>query len=150
MSEPAAKKRISRRTIIIIVVILLLLAGGGAVYYFFFSDKAKEKKILKQKAEDLKNKPASDQHADNSSSASGNDTFPLDKGSQGENVLYLQRALNKMVPVGYKKIPENSKFGDDTYKAVITWVGTKYYPVTQANWTAIMNKANNLSSGLKK
>lgn len=140
MSETPAKKGMSRRTIIIIVVVLVLLASAGAVYYFFFSDAAKTKKLKKDAKKKLET-PAQQEQPKNTPAPAG-DAFPLVKGSKGENVLYLQRALNRIIPVGYDKLTEDGSLGDKTYTAVVRWIGTAFYPVSQANWTTILNKSN--------
>ena len=59
------------------------------------------------------------------------DGFPLQIGSSGANVKSLQAALNKMKPPQYTALVVDGVFGQLTYTAVITWVGTGYYPVSQ-------------------
>ena len=70
-----------------------------------------------------------------------NDNFPLVKGSAGENVRYLQWAINRIAPGA--NLLEDGKFGDKTYSALLVNIGASYYPITQAKWTTILNRANN-------
>ncbi|MES3019403.1 MAG: hypothetical protein V4721_16570 [Bacteroidota bacterium] len=153
MSETTTgKKGISQRTVFIIIAILLLLAGGGTAYYYFIGP-GKEKRKLKKEAEEIKKKDAPDktvatdkpEKTDQSQPRpSGNDNWPLQKGSVGERVLYLKRAVNRILPVGYAKLKEDTVFDDLFYKTLITKLGTRFYPVTEDIWIEVMQKSNQL------
>jgi len=79
------------------------------------------------------------------------DSFPLKIGSEGSNVKYLQRAINKIISNPSLKITEDGKFGNNTYNALVSGVGTTTwwdakriptYPVTQEAFTLILQKGN--------
>ena len=124
--------------VIFLIIIFLLL--GATVGYFLYN-RSKNARILKEG--DTKKTPATNQEqpAPRPKAPVG-DEFPLQKGSKGNHVLYLQRALNKMMPKGYTPLVEDGDLGEKTYTAVITWMGTKYFPVTMASWMEIMKRAN--------
>lgn len=133
MAELTPDQKKKRRTIIIVVIILFLLTASVITGYILMN-RAKKKELKGDKKTPDKKDPEPEKQL--------GDAFPLQKGSKGPNVLYLQRALNRMVPVGYNKLVEDSDFGPLTYTAVITWAGTKYYPVTQQNWMQILQMSN--------
>lgn len=68
-----------------------------------------------------------------------NDLMPLQKGSVGNNVAYLQRALNNLNAAYPLTI--DGKFGENTYNKLLITMGTAYYPVTSEKWTEIINKS---------
>lgn len=70
-----------------------------------------------------------------------NDGFPLVKSSYGPNVQYLQRALNKIKPDNPVKV--DGDFGNETYNKLLLTINTQAYPVTEAKFNEILNKANN-------
>lgn len=67
--------------------------------------------------------------------AAANDDFPLQEGSQGERVVALQKMINAINPGA--KLAENGKFDHKTYLALLTYAGTKFYPVTFENYMAV-------------
>jgi hypothetical protein len=80
-----------------------------------------------------------------------NDNFPLQEGSKGDNVKRLQMAFNK---IGVEVADQNGKlvthlaedgaFGYLTHQAALRYADT--YPVTQKSWTAVLKKANDMST----
>lgn len=58
----------------------------------------------------------------------GNDDLPLKEGSRGDKVTALQKMINQINPAA--KLAENGIFDHKTYLALITYVGTRFYPVT--------------------
>lgn len=117
----------NKNKIIIIIVAVLLIA---VVLYFLFFKKPKaqdtDTSIIKPPIlPPIKN-----------------DNFPLIKGSKGSNVIYLQRALNKINPT--YKIDDDGDFGNITYMFLLTTVGTSFYPVTADKFTQILSRANNI------
>ncbi len=71
----------------------------------------------------------------------GNDEFPLKVGSSGERVKLLQNAIKRIKPT--LSLPSDGIFNEATRIAVITWVGTAYYPVSALNYSNIMIKSMN-------
>lgn len=69
-----------------------------------------------------------------------NDNFPLVKGSVGDNVKYLQMAINKINPSA--NLTTDGNFGDKTYTQLLLTIGASYYPVTQPRWLVIVQRAN--------
>lgn len=137
----ADEKKKKKRIVIIFLIIVFLLIASGVGYYLY--DRSKKAKTLKEGDTKKDSKNVEEQkNPDPRPKAPVGDEFPLQKGSKGSNVLYLQRALNRMMPIGYTKLVEDSDLGEKTYTAIITWVGTRFYPVTQANWTEILKKSN--------
>lgn len=125
----------NKKQIIIIVVALVLIAG---IVWFYFK-KAKPIISDTQLNNTINTTPG---ETNTTLAVVPNDNFPLVKGSEGENVVYLQQALKKLNPnLG---ITSDGIFGPQTYNAVLLTVGTSYYPVTQANFTKILTLANNI------
>jgi len=79
-----------------------------------------------------------------SSSEANYNVFPLMFGSKGDNVLRLQRALNKISPEN--KITEDGDFGNGTRLKLITSLPTSMYSlgpkVTEVQLNAIIAKGN--------
>ena len=71
-----------------------------------------------------------------------NDSFPLQIGSKGSNVKYLQNALNKINPT--YTIPADGAFGTQTKSFLLVTMGTAYYPVTSTLFSKILQKANQI------
>ena len=62
-----------------------------------------------------------------------NDEFPLKVGSGGNKVKLLQQALNRInEKTGNKYAPlvADGSFGEKTYTAIVTWVGTRFWGPT--------------------
>lgn len=121
-----------RKTLIIIIVSLVIVLVALYIY-----KRSKNKPAAEA--------PAGDSHDHSGSTATvpaANDKFPLKVGSNGENVKYLQRAINRIAPPA--NLVVDGDFGNKTYTAIILYIGTSYYPVSQAQWTYILNKSNNL------
>lgn len=78
-----------------------------------------------------------------------NDNFPLQRGSFGPNVKYLQQAINRLSPSA--NLTEDGDFGPSTYTQFLLTIGTMVnidgvvysaYPVTQKVFTEILQEAN--------
>lgn len=121
----------NKRTAIIIVSLILVAA---IVWYFFLRKPAEVKTVTPTTTPGT----GGSQPAQNTPVA--NDNFPLVKGSKGDNVKYLQAAINKIHPAA--NLAVDGDFGNSTYLALVTFVGTKYYPVTQPLFTEVLQKAN--------
>lgn len=116
-----------KKKIIIIAVILVLVIA--AVYYYYTRKPKTEEEILT---------PVITPGPNNNLLVS-NDTFPLKIGSKGENVTYLQKALNKLGAT----IEVDGNFGQQTYSAILLKVNATSYPVTLDVFNTIMKKSNN-------
>ncbi len=66
-----------------------------------------------------------------------NDDMPLKIGSIGPNVKALQLLLNQISGPGKPVTNQRGLFDDQTYKAVLSQAGTKFYPVTLENFQKI-------------
>lgn len=147
MAELTSEQKKKNKMIMIVVVVVLVLLVSTLVTVTLVR-KYKDKKALEKASENI----AKDIH-DNTGVHHGqteplytphyDDAFPLKIGSQGENVTYLQNALNLIRKFGMAKLPVDGNFGKGTYTAVITWAGTKYYPVTVDHFNEIMALAKN-------
>lgn len=144
MSETAKDKKGNKQLIIAIVVLVLILVGIY-LYNHFKDQKGSEA------PPDVKIPPGG-----NSGSTTANDNFPLKKGSEGENVKYLQNAINKFVDKNNLnsslKLTPDGKFGDKTYSSLVSAVGTTTYwdspkvatyPVSSTAFSSILKKAYN-------
>lgn len=145
MSEIIAKKDPAKRRIFYIILFILALVitiwAGSALLKRYRARKALEEKERAGQA--VLDRPKDDigMHTPELE-----DDFPLMKGSRGDRVSYLQKAINKINRVyGKPKISEDGLFGESTYGAVLQQ-GTRYYPVTQESWTELLNRANKLSA----
>lgn len=77
-----------------------------------------------------------------------NDNFPLKQGSKGDRVKTLQQALNRINDKRVSKFTPlvvDGSFGDKTYSAIVTWVGTKYWGANGLTETAF-NEINAISN----
>lgn len=128
----------------IIILIISLLT-------FFGFKKIKENKTDQTQP----GTPESEPITTPSTTVTTNDDFPLKKGSRGENVKYLQRAINKIIKNSGKNqsllLPETDFFGDKTYTALVTGVGTTtwwdakplpVYPVTLDVFNSLIKRSN--------
>lgn len=71
------------------------------------------------------------------------DSFPLNIGSKGDNVKYLQNALNTLGA----SLQVDEILGNQTYTAVVTFAGSKYWTpqgVTLNGFNEILTKANSI------
>lgn len=91
-----------------IIVISLLLLAGAAAYYFLVYRK---KKQLKAAAEDI----GGGKGPSSSGYKAPSGSFPLQKGSKGEKVQYLQRYLNTYHAAG---LTVDGNFGAKTENAL--------------------------------
>lgn len=71
-----------------------------------------------------------------------NDSFPLDEGSRGRNVLYLQRALNLIRPEN--DLLEDGVFGSRTKSALLLSVSaaTARLPLDEQRFNQIIAAGN--------
>lgn len=125
----------NKNKIIIIIVAVLLIA---VIIYFLFFKKPKvvDTTILNPNLNPNPNpKPTNTTPVEN-------DNFPLMVGSKGNNVKYLQNALNKINPT--YTIKADGSFGTQTKSFLLVTMGTSYYPVTTTLFTEILKKANNI------
>lgn len=139
MSAEAAAKGKNRTIIILVIIIGLILMGMLAIKIY---QKIKEKKALEE-AEKLALSESDAPAAGTGGGFGGGatlDEFPIKEGSKGERVKYIQAAINRIADPIYK-VKEDGVFGHGTYKSLITGVGTKYYPVTLANYTELLKKS---------
>lgn len=124
-------KPLNKKILIIAVSILLIIV----IFYFVLKPKKiNEQKELNQSLPiqtPVNNIPVSE--------------FPLRVGSKGENVLRLQRALNKIQIVN--KISEDSNYGNATRVKIITALSTTMYSlnaeITEIQLNAIIKKGIN-------
>lgn len=124
----------NQKTIIAIVAIALV---AGIIWYVFFRTKP-----ATTASSPAINPPAAINSTLAASAApAANDTLPLTKGSKGENVTYVQQAINKIHPGA---VTVDGDFGAGTYMALITYVGTSFYPVTSTKFSELLQKANNI------
>lgn len=77
-----------------------------------------------------------------------NDEFPLHIGSYGERVKSLQLALNRINDKAshrYTPLVVDKDFGEKTYTAIVTWVGSKFWEpqgLTATNFNLIIQQSN--------
>lgn len=117
-----------------IILGILLLSGIGTLVWWLTKG---EKEIKKSDGTPLEDTP-NPQKIIEKTEPSQTDSFPLKNGSSGDNVSYLQRALNNLGA----KLKVDGSFGNNTYNAVLTKAGTKFYPVTADSFAQILKKAN--------
>jgi hypothetical protein len=145
MAATEAQKKANKQLIIVIVVLALVLV---AIYLY---NHFKDKKGSEAPPDDTKLPPGG-----STGSTTANDNFPLQKGSKGENVKYLQNAINKFVDKNNLnnslKLTPDGSFGDKTYTSLVTAIGTStywdspklsIYPVSAAAFSSILKKAYN-------
>jgi hypothetical protein len=113
------------------VVVLLVVITAVGLYFWF-----KEPEIVQDT--NLGN-PINPNPVVTNTTAAANDNFPLVKGSAGDRVKSIQTAINKINPNA--KLTVDGVLGTGTYTAIVTYVGTKYYPVTTANFMTILQKS---------
>jgi hypothetical protein len=81
------------------------------------------------------------QEVKNGTNNSVPDTFPLQPGATGDNVKYLQRALNKIGT--QNQITVDGVLGSQTVSKIYLTVGTAYkLPLSQTKFNEILKKAN--------
>lgn len=76
----------------------------------------------------------------NTTVAIANDNFPLVVGSKGNLITGLKnmiRGISPMMASSYGVDPKNDVFDDNTRTALVTGVGSKYYPVTSDLYTEL-------------
>jgi hypothetical protein len=136
----ASKNKKGNRTLIIVIGFLVLVFIILVIYNH-----------LKDKPVDDVYIPPADPNPNNNTTPAANDSFPLKKGSKGPNVMYLQKAINRIVTNPALKVAEDGSFGDKTYYSLVSGVGTStwwsskpepIYPVTSSAFTQILQKSN--------
>lgn len=122
----------SNRTKIIIIILALLITIAAYIVL-------RKPKVTGQN-------PVSQPLADNSGNGvprtTSNDSFPLQLGSSGPNVKYLQNALNKIRPLN--KLVVDGILGANTRQALLVSVDTKRsaLPMSLSNFNSILAQAN--------
>ena len=92
----------------------------------FLIIRAKKKK----KEEDETIASSGPSKSSNNATTWTNDIFPIGRGSSGDNVKYVQMALNKIYNAG---LAEDGKFGAATEAAVLQHLGVKEVGQVQAS-----------------
>jgi hypothetical protein len=143
MTEETGKQKRNKRFIYIglgIVALVITFFVGRKIYRRWKEKKALEEAAKKELAANAFNNLKPGDPGMNTPEV--DDSFPLVIGSKGDNVRYLQQALNRLGPkFGMAPLSEDGNFGKKTYDAVITWVNTKSYPVSQVIWTDILKRS---------
>lgn len=123
-----------KKTKIIIVVAAALLII--AIVYFVFIRKPKVGTF----EQEIKNVNGSTPVQLNTpSTPTANDSLPLKIGSKGQRVTNVQNAVNKINPLAQLKV--DGDFGTATRNALITFVGSEYYPIDSSLYLKLMQKA---------
>ncbi len=128
--KPEDKKALI--AMVIFVALLIAVLVSIKVYHYL-----KNKKILEQLNKDKQNITGGG--APPPKTPKGNDKFPLVKGSYGDKVKNVQYAVNKLAPAS-DQLPLSGKFDKATYLNLISYAGTKYYPVTTVLFNELMSK----------
>ena len=121
--------KLQKKHIALIVVVIVAIAVFVYYKYFMFPEIPTETK-------EYEIKKINDAVTTNNTTAL--QPFPLKIGSKGEQVKAVQSAINKIYPNA--KLTVDGSFGQKTYEALITFVGTMYYPVTTNNYIALLKK----------
>lgn len=137
-----AKKKISALVIILIVLGVLIVV----LTIVLVVKKAKDKKALTDTTNEFEKKDTADKKtyiktatppsspgnsagpgtvADNTK-WKGNDNYPLEIGSQGNRVKYIQSMLNSFKGA---KLKVDGNFSKELYENLVYLVGTKFYPL---------------------
>jgi len=127
------------KKILIIVLAVLLIA---AIVYFLFFRKRKTEEVLQEGVLTLDG---------NTSPAQtwAVESFPLNKGMQGENVKRLQMAINRIgstLQVISGNVAVDGKFGEETKTKLLLSVPTSQstLPMGEATFNAIIAKSNRI------
>lgn len=117
-----------------ILIIVLALVIAAAAYWFL-----KKPSLASQTANNSAPMPES---GNGIPRVIANDNFPLQLGSAGQNVRYLQNALNKIRPLN--KLVLDGVLGANTRQALLITVDTKRsaLPMSQVNFNSILAQAN--------
>lgn len=142
-----AVKDKKQKVILLSIIGFLALVFIIVVAYNYFKDKAPSSGL----PDVLPPNPGNN----GSNPPVANDSYPLQKGSKGANVKYLQQAINRIIKNSGKNlslvVTEDGSFGDKTYNALVTGVGTSTYwatpkvgtyPVSLTAFTQILQKSN--------
>lgn len=133
----------NKRVKIAIIVLVVILVALFAYNYY------KKRKAAKE-AEELANTNNNTSPVNTATTTvTKNDNFPLQRGSYGNNVRYLQQAINRLNPNANLSV--DGDFGPSTYSQFLLTIGTTVnidgvvysaYPVTQKVFTEILQDAN--------
>jgi len=129
----------NKKRIIIIIAAVIIIA---AIVYFFFL----RKKSVDTKVTEVVTDPTTGVATAQTWLA---ESFPLNKGMQGENVKRLQMAINRIggtLQTITTKVIEDGKFGEGTKTKLLLTVPTSQstLPMSEATFNAIIAKANNI------
>lgn len=120
------------KKILIIVIAVLLIA---VISYFIFRTK---------KTQDIQPANVTPPNQGPAKSSYLPEKFPLDINMQGENVLRLQKALNRIKPTF--KISEDGILGYETKTKLLTTlpITLSALPMKETNFIEILKQANNI------
>ncbi len=127
------------KKIMIIIAAVIIIA---AIVYFFFI----RKKSVDTEVKEVSINPSTDLSTAQTWIA---ESFPLNKGMQGENVKRLQMAINRIggtLQTITTKVIEDGKFGEATKTKLLLSVPTSQstLPMSEATFNAIIAKANKI------
>lgn len=135
----------NKRVKIAIIVLVVILVALFAYNYYKKRKAAKEAEELANANTNNNTSPVNTA----TTTTTKNDNFPLQRGSYGNNVRYLQQAINRLNPNANLSV--DGDFGPSTYSQFLLTIGTTVnidgvvysaYPVTQKVFTEILQEAN--------
>lgn len=132
-SDAKKKKMFKWIAIVFLIVIALLVTTLIVVKHI-------KKKRAEKKLKEGDSKKVTDGKGSGGSPGNDQSAFPLQKGSKGKYVLQLQEMLNVLKSPGQTKVAEDGDFGEQTYQAVVTYVGSGYVPVTKEKYMEIIKR----------
>ena len=116
-----------------VIILILCVIALGVVLYFIFRKKPQ------LPAEQLP--PGA---PGNAPAQPATDHFPLEEGSRGDNVKYLQRALNNINPSRGEVLKIDGVFGPATKIKLLSSVeaALAVLPMPQSNFNTIIKRGN--------
>lgn len=126
-----------KKKILIISAAILLVV---VIVYFVFFRKPKIETDFEKEIDTIKGNNGIVGPSTNLPSApAANDSLPLQLGSKGQRVINVQNAVNKINPLAMLTV--DGDFGSATRNALITFVGSKFYPINSTLYLELMQKA---------